>query len=299
VTNTQYTTNLSGLPNLAEAGAIKPPVEFWDPHNLSDPGTWLGAILLAFIFIVVAWIAGRAVRLAIHRFLDRTAKAGVDPTGIRFLGQLANVGVYIFTFLIYSHIVPALHNLGTAWLTSMGVLSVVLGLAAQSTLGNFISGVSLVLYRPFRLGDRLQVACPTGTEIGTVENINLGYTVLRTADERRLVIPNNTIASQATVNLSSIRKGAACNVTITLAASADVAPARKILVDLAQAHVKTISIEGCNVTAVSGIGTTITLSVWCVNDDTVTPLRSDLLEGAKKQFDAAGIKMARWTQPLK
>jgi small-conductance mechanosensitive channel len=244
-------------------------------------------------------LAGRTVRLAVHRYLDKTARAGADPTGIRFLGQLANVGVYIFTFLIYSHIVPALHNLGTAWLTSMGVLSVVLGLAAQSTLGNLISGVSLVLYRPFKLGDRLQVPCPTGTETGTVESINLGYTVLRTADDRRLVIPNNTMASQASVNLSLTRKGSPCNLAITIAANVDVAPARKILTDLAKAHPKTISFEGCNVSAVSGSGTTLTLSVWCANDDTVVPLKSDLLEGAKKQFDAAGIKISRWIAPLK
>ena len=295
MTNTQITTNLFGFRDLPDPGNKPAPLEFWDLRNLSNPGTWLGAILLALIFISLAWLVGRAVRLAIHRYLDKTERAGADPTGIRFLGQLANVGVYIFAFLIYTHIVPALQHLGTAWLTSMGVLSVVLGLAAQSTLGNLISGVSLVLYRPFRLGDRIQVMCPTGTETGTVESINLGYTVLRTADERRLVIPNNTMASQASINLSLTRKGAACNVTIIIAASADAAPARKILTDLAKAHPKTIAVDGCNVTAVSGAGTTLTLSVWCVDADSVTPLRSDLLEAAKKQFDTAGIKISRWT----
>ena len=119
------------------------------------------------------------MRLAVHRYLDRAERAGADPTGIRFLGQLANVGVYIIAFLVYSNVVPALKDLGTAWLTSVGVISVVLGLAAQSTLGNLISGISLVIYRPFKLGDRIQVQSPTGAEIGAVENITLGYTVLR------------------------------------------------------------------------------------------------------------------------
>jgi small conductance mechanosensitive channel len=274
-------------------------------HDLTDPGTWLhdlpnpdtqiGAIALGLVFLVAAWLVGRAVRLAIHRYLDKAERAGADPTGIRFLGQLANVGVYVFAFLIYTHLVPALQHLGTAWLTSMGVLSVVLGLAAQSTLGNLISGISLVLYRPFKLGDRIQVPGPTGTETGTVESINLGYTVLRASDERRLVVPNNIMASQTSINLSLARKGAPCTLTLILAATTDPAPARKILIDLAKAHPKTIAVDGCNVTALSGSGTTLTLNVWCADADSVTPLKSDLLEAAKKQFDAAGIKIARWT----
>ena len=264
-----------------------------------DPGTWLGAAILALIFFVAATLIGRAVRLAIHRYLDKTERAGADPTGIRFLGQLANIGVYIFAFLIYSHIVPALQHLGTAWLTSMGVLSVVLGLAAQSTLGNLISGISLVLYRPFKLGDKIQVPGPTGAETGSVESINLGYTVLRTSDDRRLVIPNNIMASQTSINLSQTRKGALCAVSISLAATVDPAPARMILVDLAKAHPKTIAVDGCNVTALTGSGTTLTLNVWCADADTVPSLKSDLLESAKKQFDAAGIKIARWSQILK
>lgn len=275
------------------------PVEI---HDLSDPGTWLrdltnphtqmGAIAIGLVFLVAAWLAGRAVRMAVHRYLDRTERAGADPTGIRFLGQLANIGVYIFAFLIYSHIIPGLQHLGTAWLTSMGLISVVVGLAAQSTLGNLISGISLVLYRPFKIGDQLQISGPKGVETGMVESINLGTTVLRTADNRRLVIPNNTMANQISINLSSARQEVLWNLVITIPANADVAAARKILTDLAKAHPKTSAVDGCNVTAVSGASTELTLSAWCVSSEAVAPLKSDLLESAKKQFEAAGIKIA-------
>jgi small conductance mechanosensitive channel len=271
-------------------------------HDLTDPGTWLhdlpnpdtqiGAIALGLIFLVAAWLAGRAVRLAIHRYLDRAQSAGMDPTGIRFLGQLANVGVYVFAFMIYSHLVPALQHLGTAWLTSMGLVSVVVGLAAQSTLGNLISGISLVLYRPFKVGDQLQVTGPKGAEIGVVESINLGTTVLRTADDRRMIIPNNTMASTICINLSAARKGSLCTLAVTIPASADVAAARKILTDLAKADPKAVSVDGCNVTALSGAGTELTLNAWCADGSAAAQLKSDLLESAKTQFDAAGIKIA-------
>jgi small conductance mechanosensitive channel len=261
-------------------------------RDLPNPDTDIGAIAYGLLFLVAAWLVGRAVSLAIHRYLDRAERAGADPTGIRFLGKLANVGVYIFAFMIYSHLIPGLQHLGTAWLTSMGLVSVVVGLAAQSTLGNLISGISLVLYRPFKLGDQLQINGPKGVETGTVESINLGTTVLRTADDRRLVIPNNTMANQVCINLSLARKGAAVNLTITLPANTDVAAARNILTQVAKANPKTAAVEGCNVTALSGSGTELTLSVWCADVGAAAQLKSELLEAAKKQFDAAGIKIA-------
>lgn len=69
--------------------------------------------------------------------------------------------------------------LGISLLTGVIVASVVIGLAAQNTLGNLIAGVSLLLYRQFQLGDVAQVTAPTGLETGTVERLTLGYTTLR------------------------------------------------------------------------------------------------------------------------
>jgi small-conductance mechanosensitive channel len=200
--------------------------------------------------------------------------------------------VYIIAFLCYCHLVPALQHLGTAWLASVGVVSVVVGLAAQSTLSNLISGISLVLYRPFRIGDRVQVAAPTGVEIGVVESIDLGYTRMRTADGRRLVIPNATIASQTSINLSLSQSKAPCGVAFTVAGGADIDRARKILLDVAKAVPKIASVDGCFVTGVSSQGTVLTLSASCADPGDATQIKSDLLENAKKQFDAAGIKLA-------
>jgi small conductance mechanosensitive channel len=270
-------------------------------HDLFSPRSWpedvfntdtdISALALGVLFLVGAWLTGRALRLAIHRYLDKAQHAGGDATGIRFLGQLGNVAVYIFAFMIYSHLIPSLQHLGTAWLTSMGVVSVVVGLAAQSTLGNLISGISLVLYRPFKVGDQLQITGPKGAEIGTVESINLGTTVLLTADDRRLVIPNNTMATTICINLSATRKGAPCTVMVTLPASADVGSARKILTEAAKGHTGTVAVDSCNITAISAAGTELTLNAWCANAGEATQLKSDLLESVKKQFDAGGIKI--------
>jgi small-conductance mechanosensitive channel len=260
--------------------------------NLLNPGTLPGAVLYGVIIAAAAWIAGRAVHLAIHRYLDEARAHGADPTAVRFLGQLGKLVVYIIAFVSYTHLVPPLEKLGNAWLASVGVVSVVVGLAAQSTLSNLVAGISLVLYRPFKIGDRVQVSCPTGPEIGIVESIDLGYTILRTADGRRLVIPNATIATQASINLSASRSNTTCGVALMLAPGEDIERARNILLEIAKAAPKIAQVEGCFVTNVSSAGTVLTLSVECANPGDAPQIKSDLLENAKKQFDAAAIKVA-------
>jgi small-conductance mechanosensitive channel len=81
-------------------------------------------------------------------------------------------------------------------------MSVIVGFSAQTTLGNLVAGISLILYKPFRCGDRLQVTAPTGLETGEVEDISLGYTILKTADQRRIVIANGQMAQQTMMKLS-------------------------------------------------------------------------------------------------
>jgi small conductance mechanosensitive channel len=169
---------------------------------LTDPKTFLGAVLYALIFLFFAWLFGRATHLAVQRLFAEDKHNRVDRTAVRFLAQLARLIVYIFMFISYAHLVPALAGLGTAWLASAGIISVIIGLAAQNTLGNLIAGISLLLYRPFNVGDRLQVIAPTGVETGLVESINLGYTLLKTDNNRRVVVPNSSMASQTHINLT-------------------------------------------------------------------------------------------------
>lgn len=265
--------------------------QFW-LDNLLKPATLPGALFYGLITFGAAWVLGRIVHLAVHRFLDDAQAQGADPTGIRFLGQLGKLIVYIIAFVCYAHLIPPLQKLGTAWLASVGVVSVVVGLAAQSTLSNLVSGISLVLYRPFRIGDRVQVTAPTGPEIGVVESIDLGYTTLRTADGRRLVLPNATIASQASINLTQSHPNNPCGVAVTLAGDGDIGKARKILLDVAKSVPKIAKVEGCFVTGVSSAGTVLTLSAMCADPGDVSGIKSDLLENAKKQFDAVGVKVA-------
>jgi small conductance mechanosensitive channel len=257
--------------------------------NLTNPGTRVGAAFYGLITLVGAWLISRAVKLAIHSYLDRAEKAGADATGIRFLSKLASLGIYLAAFACYAHVIPKLQILGKSLLAGVGVVSVVVGLAAQTTLGNLIAGISLVLYRPFKIGDRVQVSAPTGLETGLVVNIDLGYTLLRTVDQRLVVIPNSIIASQASINLSSVPPSTQCGVALYVAAGSDAARARQILLEVAKAHPKVVQLDGCFATRVTSKGVVLTLVASCAEANAAPGVKSDLLESAKKQFDAAGI----------
>lgn len=256
-----------------------------------DPNTLLGAIVIAVIIAAIAWLVGRLIYFAVQRILNQPKHIPSDPTAIRFMGQLARVGVYVCALVAYARIVPQLDKLGTALLASAAIISVVFGMAAQNTLGNLIAGISLLLYRPFSIGDRVQVTAPTGLETGIVESLNLGYTVLRTADDRHVVIPNSTMASQTSVNLSSSGSRALCTVPFNLSADTDVEKTRKILMEIAGKYSKAGEYAGSPVTAVSGSGFTVTLEVWCDNFMAATDLKSRLLEAVRERFKAEGIKL--------
>ena len=208
---------------------------------------------------------------------------------VKFVAKLVRYCVYIFAFASYAHIVPVLSGLGTASLTSISILSVIIGLAAQNTLSNLVAGISLLLYRPFQLGDRLQVIAPTGLETGTVESLTLGYTLLKTDDNRRVVVPNSVMANQTTINLTGNDPRVICSVPIGISYDSDIDKARRILLDLASKHEKVKEVCGCPLTQLGNSGLVLTLDVWCADALTATAFRCDLFEQAMKRFALAGI----------
>jgi small conductance mechanosensitive channel len=169
--------------------------------DILNPATLPGAIFYAGLFSVLALVASTIVRRIVRRLIERNQRPSADRTAILFLSQLAQVTFFIVAAILYLHLVPTLRSLGTAILTTASVASIVLGLAAQNTLGNLISGVSLLLYRPIRLGDMVRVDAPTGQESGLVEAITLGYTTLKGSDDEKIIIPNSVMASNVIVNL--------------------------------------------------------------------------------------------------
>ena len=260
-------------------------------RDLPNPGTTLGAIFYAALIFVVAWLVARAVNAALRRTVRLHGDTPAARAGAAIVAQLAQIGIYLVALTLYAHVVPSLRHLGTPLLASVGVLSVVFGVAAQHTLGNLAAGVALLLYRPFRIGDQLQVSAPTGIEMGGVQSLTLGYTILRTFDYRRIVIPNSLMTTQVSVNLSAVDARVIVTVPFTISYRSDVDRARSILVELAGNHPNVLEVVGCPVTELDASGVRLSLRAWCATMDATYEVRFDLYEQAKRRFESEGIEI--------
>jgi small-conductance mechanosensitive channel len=160
-----------------------------------NPGTLFGVIFYALVFLLVAWLSLRSL----HVTLERLEGGLLDHTTVNFLRRMGDVLVWVLALILYAHLIPELRSLGTALLTGASVASILIGLAAQSTLGNLIAGLSLLLYRPFQIGDSVQLTVPAGVQTGKIEDLTLGYTIIKTPENHEIVVPNSVMASQAII----------------------------------------------------------------------------------------------------
>ena len=248
------------------------------------PDTLIGALAYLVIFILVAQLLSRTLRAAVHAAMTR--KGHLDRTTISFLQQMGSAMIWVIFLILYAHLIPVLRSMGTALLAGASVASVVIGLAAQSTLGNLVAGVSITIYRPFRLGDTLQVTAPTGTEIGVVELISLGYTTLRAQDGHLIVLPNSIAASQVTINLNDTFAPGSFAISIRLRRDADLEAARRLAVEVAKDRVGEKAVMGCYLTKVDGDAVTLDLRLSAPDAAARDTLRSTLMGELTQRFDA-------------
>ena len=253
------------------------------------PDTLIGALAYLVVFVATALLLSRLLRGAVHASMSRSGH--IDRTSISFLQQMATALIWIVLLILYAHLIPVLRSMGTALLAGASVASVVIGLAAQSTLGNLVAGVSLTIYRPFRLGDTLQVAAPTGTEIGVVEIISLGYTTLRAPAGHLIVVPNSLAASQVLINLNTNATFAPWPlvIAIRLGRDADLEAARTLALEVAKQNADAKAVLGCYLTKVDATAVTLELRLRAADSAHRDKLRSTLLAQLARRFTEAHI----------
>lgn len=256
--------------------------------GLLHPARTLGALLYLGLLVALGILGTTLIRRAARRALERDR---ADRTAVMLLRPLAQVVLWASLAVFYAHLIPPLRALGTAMLAGASVASIILGVAAQNTLGNAIAGLALLVYRPFRVGDRLQVLAPTGVETGVVESITLGYTVLQTLDNRRVVLANSQLSMQTTVNLTSVDPRVMAQVAIGVGYAADLTRARAILRQLAEAHPDAVEVVDCPVIQLGASSVTLNLRAWCHDPVAARRFEYAMYEGARERFAEAGIEI--------
>ncbi len=173
--------------------------------------------LLAIGIVLVAAIV--LARMIDQRILgrDRSPEALTRYRVLRRTISVSIIGVGLLSALL---VIPQVRAIAGGLLASSAILGLVIGFASQRTLGNFVAGLMIAITQPLRLGDWVEV----GGVGGSVEEIGLMYTFIRTEDNARLVIPNEKLASD-TIRNSTIRSPAKyAQVTVQVPQATDLAP---------------------------------------------------------------------------
>jgi len=160
---------------------------------LLEKGTvFLGRAAIVLVTFTVAWLLAGWAQRGVLKAFERTQ---VDATLVRFLASALRYGLLIVTLV---SCLSAFGITATSFAAVLGAAGIAIGLAFQGTLSNFAAGLMLLLFRPFRVGDTIKA----GAFTGTVKALELFSTVLVTADNRRVVLPNSTLSNQPLENMT-------------------------------------------------------------------------------------------------
>ena len=228
-----------------------------------------GAVLIATLVVarlVDRWFARRDLppeTVTRYRVLRRSA-----TTVIIFVG--------VFSALL---VIPQVRAVAAGILASSAVIGIVVGFAAQRTIGNFIAGLLIAISQPIRLGDYVETEGLTGV----VEEIGLTYTFIRTPDNDRLVIPNEKIASD-TIRNSSIRsRKKLAQVTVPVPLDRDLDTVIGLLREAAGDDEARVQVSDIDDRA------HLTLSVWASDEPAAEKLASELRLKAHAWLREAGV----------
>ena len=152
----------------------------------------------AVIVLVVAFLLGRIVRFVVGRFFKAAArKLKVDPTRYNFFKNASDFIILLIAIVIIFRSIPSLRLLGNTLLTGAGILAAIVGFASQQAFSNIISGIFLVIFKPFSVGDRVKIGQLYN---GDVEDITLRHVIIKDFENKRIVIPNTVISNEVIVN---------------------------------------------------------------------------------------------------
>ncbi|MFH1885923.1 MAG: mechanosensitive ion channel domain-containing protein [Pseudomonadota bacterium] len=245
-------------------------------------GTMLGIniITAALIFVIGKW-AARIVKKVIVKLMNR---AKVDTTLTSFVANLAYVGLMAFV------VITSLSRLGIQTASLVAVLAaagLAVGLALQGSLSNFAAGVLMIIFRPFKVGDRIDAAGIAGV----VEEIDIFTTRLRTPDNKAIVVPNGQITGGPIVNYSA-KDSMRVDMVFGVSYGDDIDKVKSVIADELSKHPKILPDPPPMIKLLELADSSVNFAVrpWVKTPD-YWDVYFDTMENMKKRFDAEGISI--------
>lgn len=239
---------------------------------------------ISFVFALLIFFIGKWISKSVVKILGKALRkvGGVDET---LVGFLENIVYYALLTVV---IIAALNKLGiatTSFLAILGAAGLAVGLALKDSLGNFASGVMIVLFKPFKAGDSVVA----GGVSGTVTEVTIFNTVFLTADNQKIIVPNSSITSGSitNVNANNTRR---VDIVVAISYEDNIKNAKDVLTNIINSNPKVLKDKGFGISVTDLAETSVKLgvNVWAKSSD-YGSLKAELLEEIKIKFDEVGI----------
>jgi small conductance mechanosensitive channel len=212
----------------------------------SDNDQWITAAIALVVTFVAVLLVDRALSRRAEAVAAKLAGGTLSPeidTRLRFLRRIVEVAIVVIGVAVALVQFGSLQTLVSPFLASSAIVAAVVGFASRQTLANGVAGLLLAITQPLRIGDQVTFE----GETGTVEDVRLTYTYLRTIAGSRIVIPNERLASGILRNDTVLEPTVGTEASVWLASDADATRALDVLRDAipdASASVAEVAVEG-------------------------------------------------------
>jgi small conductance mechanosensitive channel len=232
--------------------------------------------------IAVFYVGRLAVKIVTRGMRKVMESQEVDKTLISFVSNLANM---VLQTVVIIAAVGALGIQTTSFIAVLGAAGLAIGLALQGSLSNFAAGVLLVLFRPYKVGDFIEAAGISGS----VEDVQILTTVLKTGDNKQVIVPNAQIMGSIITNYSA-NDTRRVDMVIGVSYDDDLDKVRSTLEELVAAEDRILDDPKCKiaVSALADSSVNFIVRPW-VNSSDYWGVMFDMTEAIKKRFDAEGI----------
>lgn len=254
----------------------------------------IGTILTAFILSI---IFRKLVNLTVKKY-SKIIKT--DPTNFSFLKNAIPFIIFLIAIIFIFYKIPFFKSLGTALFAGAGILAAILGFASQKALANIVSGIFILIFKPFRVGDIIEMS---NAKKGIVEEITLRHTIIKDYENRRIIVPNSIISDDILINSNITDENIRKFVEFGISYDSDVDKAIKIIQEEAEKHPyfidsRTKEEKEKNTPPVvvrmlshGEFSINLRAYVWAKGNDNAFVLRCDLLYSVKKRFDHENIEI--------
>lgn len=270
--------------------------EILDTLNTWGMGTYLEySLLTTLIFIVIILVCAKVINHIAIKAINRHYKGD----NVKVIQRLKTILIYIIAGYGVLNLFPPFQNILKLVAASGGISVVIIGFAAQEAAANFVSGIMITIFKPFKIGDLIKVN--NGQLVGTVSDITLRHTVIKTYENTKIIVPNSEMNKATLENVTAVGDQKANFLELEIGYESDLDMAMKIIEEEVRKHPNFMDIRSAGekkkkqpavvtrLIAFGESGLQLKTTVYSKNNAEGFAMLSDLRIAIKRRFDQAGI----------